>query len=83
LLFKSLEFKNCYGHKVKVIEIPVLPEGNTYHFMLDFRLQAFLSKIMTKSSPNQIYSFREYLKTVLKWTDYERLFQLDILKHNA
>ncbi|RFB16866.1 DUF2535 family protein [Bacillus sp. HNG] len=83
MLFKSLEFKNCYGQKVKVIEIPVLEKGNTYHFMLDFRLQVFLSKIMTKSSPNQIYSFREYLKTVLKWTDYERIFQLDMLKHNA
>lgn len=83
MLFKSLEFKNNDGQKVKVVDIPVLEKGNTYRFMLDFRLQAFLSIIMTKSSPTQVYSFREYLKTVLKWTDYERIYQLDMLKHNA
>lgn len=83
MLFKSLEFKNVNGHKVKIIEIPVLVESNTYHFMLDIRLKTFVSNILVQKSPNPIYSFKEYLKRVLKWTDYEQLFQVDKLKHNA
>ncbi|MFT4414113.1 DUF2535 family protein [Fredinandcohnia humi] len=83
MLFKSLEFKNYNGQKVKIIEIPVLEEGNTYHFMLDQRLKAFMSTILVQKSPTQIYSFKEYLKKVLKWTVYEQLFKLDKLKHNA
>ncbi|MCA1030382.1 YpmP family protein [Bacillus timonensis] len=83
MLFKSLEFKHQNGQKVKVIEIPVLDEGNSYYFMLAIKLQRFTSIISANNSPKKVYSFREYLKKVLKWPDYERLFKTDLLKNNA
>ena len=83
MLFKSLEFKHFNGQKVKVVDIPVLEEGNTYHFMLGIRLQTFMTQICAERNPKSVYSFRHYLKKVLKWRDYEQLFETNILKNNA
>jgi hypothetical protein len=83
LLFKSLEFKNVVGQKVKVVDIPVLEEGSTYKFMIQVRLQKFISAIYHETKPKKCYSFKEYLKKVMKWPDYEALFKLDELKNNA
>lgn len=83
MLFKSLEFKNQNGQKVKILEIPVLEEDSTFRFMIDIRLQAYMSKIYSESNPKKCYSFKDHLKKVLKWRDYEMIFQTDILRNNA
>ncbi|QOR65151.1 DUF2535 family protein [Cytobacillus suaedae] len=83
MLFKSLEFKHCNGQKVKVMDIPVLEEGNTYHFMLSIRLERLIRQIHAEKNPNKVYSFKHYLKKVLKWRDYEQLFETGVLKNNA
>ena len=83
MLFKSLEFKNDVGQKVKVMDIPVLEEDSTYKFMIQVRLQTFLASIDQESKPKKCYSFKEYLKKVMKWPDYEQLFKVGELKHNA
>jgi hypothetical protein len=83
LLFKSLEFKHLNEQKVKVIEIPVLEDDNPYRFMISIRLEAFINKIYNNHNPKKVYSFKEYLKRVLKWKQYELVFKEDILKHNA
>jgi hypothetical protein len=83
LLFKSLEFKNVVGQKVKVMEIPVLEEDSTYKFMIQVRLQTFLTSINQESKPKRCYSFKDYLKKVMKWPDYEQLFKVGELKNNA
>lgn len=83
MLWKSLEFTIEKGQKVKVIEIPVLEDDSTYHFMVRVRLQAFLANILSEKEPKHVYSFREYLQKVLKWPDYCKVFKSDILKNNA
>jgi hypothetical protein len=83
LLFKSLEFKNDVGQKVKVMDIPVLAEDSTYKFMIHFRLQSFIKSINRDPSPKKCYSFKDYLKKVMKWPDYEQLFKVRELKNNA
>jgi hypothetical protein len=83
LLLKSLEFKNVVGQKVKVMDIPVLEEGSTYKFMIQVRLQTFIASIYKEKIPKKSYSFRDYLKKVMKWPDYEQLFKVDELKNNA
>jgi hypothetical protein len=83
LLFKSLEFKNVYGQKVKIIEIPILEDGNTYRFMIQLRLETFITKVYYAQNVKAVYSFRDYLKKVLKWPVYEQIFKSDILKNNA
>lgn len=83
LLFKSLEFKNEVGQKVKVMDIPVLEEDSTYKFMIQVRLQTFVTSIYGEKKPKKCYSFKDYLKKVMKWPDYEQLFKVGELKNNA
>ena len=83
MLFKSLEFKNVVGQKVKVVDIPVLEEDNRYFFIIQVRLQKFIRLIYSEKSLRRNYSFREYLKKVLRWPDYEQLFKSQELKNNA
>jgi hypothetical protein len=83
LLWKSLEFTVEEGQKVKVIEIPVLEDDSTYHFLVRVRLEAFVRIILSETDPKQIYSFKEYLRTVLKWPVYCDVVKTDILKNNA
>ncbi|WP_044748359.1 DUF2535 family protein [Aeribacillus alveayuensis] len=83
MLFKSLEFKNVYGQKVKIIEIPVLEEDSTYRFMVQLRLKAFINKVYYSYNTKTVFSFRDHLKKVLKWPVYEQIFKEDILKNNA
>ncbi|ANB57001.1 hypothetical protein GFC29_778 [Anoxybacillus sp. B7M1] len=83
MLFKSLEFKNAYGQKVKIIEIPVLEEDNTYRFIVQSRLETLIAKVYWSQEARCVYSFRDHLKRVLKWPVYEQIFKTDILKNNA
>ncbi|WP_026563827.1 DUF2535 family protein [Bacillus sp. UNC41MFS5] len=83
MLFKSLEFKNDIGQKVKIIEIPVLEEDSTYKFMIQVRLQTYATSLYEEKSLKKCYSFKDYLKNIMKWPDYERLFKIGELKNNA
>jgi len=83
LLFKSLEFKNVVGQKVKVMDIPVLEEDSTYKFMIQVRLQKFVTSLYDEINLKKCYSFKDYLKKVMKWPDYEQLFKVGELKNNA
>lgn len=83
LLFKSLEFKNDIGQKVKIIEIPVLEEDSAYKFMIQVRLQTYVTSLYEEKSLKKCYSFKDYLKKIMKWPDYERLFKIGELKNNA
>ncbi|MFC0045376.1 DUF2535 family protein [Metabacillus iocasae] len=83
MLLKSLEFKHGNGEKVKIIQIPVLEEDSTFRFMISLRFEVFLNKIYHEPEPKHVYSFKDYLKRVLKWKDYEAIFKEDALKHNA
>ncbi|MEH7441572.1 DUF2535 family protein [Bacillus sp. JJ1122] len=83
MLFKSLEFKNVVGQKVKVVDIPVLEEESPYYFMIQVRLQTFITSIYQERNAKKFYSFKEYLKRAIKWPDYEQLFKAAELKNNA
>ncbi|MEW8972490.1 MAG: DUF2535 family protein, partial [Mesobacillus sp.] len=39
--------------------------------------------IYQERNAKKFYSFKEYLKRVMKWPDYEQLFQCAELKNNA
>ncbi|PLR77247.1 DUF2535 domain-containing protein [Bacillus sp. V3-13] len=83
MLFKSLEFKNVVGQKVKVLEIPVLEEDSPHYFMIQVRLQTLITALYQGKMASKTYSFRDYLKRVLKWPDYEQIFKTAALKNNA
>ncbi len=83
MLFKSLEFKNDVGQKVKVTDIPVLEEDSPYYFLIQVRLQTFIRTLYREEKPKKCYSFRDYLKRALKWPDYEKLYESGELKNNA
>jgi hypothetical protein len=83
LLLKSLEFKNAVGQKVKIMDIPVLEEDNPYKFMIQVRLQSFITSIYFEKKLKKCYSFKDYLKRALKWPDYQQLFEAGELKYNA
>lgn len=83
MLLKSLEFKNAVGQKVKVLEIPVLEEDSPYYFMIQVRLQTYITSIYNVRKGKKCYSFREHLKRVMKWSDYEQLFKPPELMNNA
>lgn len=83
MLFKSLEFKNVVGQKVKVVDIPLLEDESPYYFMIQVRLQTFITSIYQEKNAKKFYSFKEYLKRVIKWPDYEQLFKSVELKNNA
>lgn len=84
MLMKSLEFKNVVGHKVKIMEIPVLEASSPYYFLVQTRLEAFIRKVSSiEQYTQQQFSFREYLKKAAKWTVYEQIYQTPRLKNNA
>ncbi|MEY2194293.1 DUF2535 family protein [Neobacillus sp. BF23-41] len=83
MLCKSLEFKNVFGQKIKVIEIPVLETNNYYYFMIQIRLQIYISFLYNKPHEKSCYSFREYLKRKLSWPDFKELYSMKQFKSNA
>lgn len=83
MLCKSLEFKNVFGQKMKVIEIPVLDKNNRYYFKIQVRLQIFISTLNNKPQEKSCYSFREYLKRKMSWSDYQDLFRMKEIRNNA
>ncbi|WP_308160494.1 MULTISPECIES: DUF2535 family protein [unclassified Bacillus (in: firmicutes)] len=69
--------------KIKVIEIPVLDQNNCYYFMIQVRLQKFISFLYNNPQEKSCFSFREYLKRKMSWSDFNDLFSLKEFKNNA
>ncbi|WP_044022120.1 DUF2535 family protein [Bacillus sp. SG-1] len=82
MLLKSLEFKNCYGQKVRISDIPVLPQDNPLCFKVNLRLQLYIAEIY-RGSKKKVFSFRDYLKRHLKWPEYQSIYHTVGLKNNA
>ncbi|MBT2602895.1 DUF2535 family protein [Bacillus sp. ISL-53] len=74
MMFKCLEFKDCFGHKVTISEIPVLLPSDPNFFMLTLRLEVFVKKVFANKEHKENYSFKHYLASVLKWPVYNKLF---------
>lgn len=83
MLYKSLEFKNNIGQKVKIIEIPVVGLNDHYYFMIQVRLQNFISALYNKPQEKTCHSFREYMKLKMSWTEFNNLFTMQELKNNS
>ncbi|WP_153126943.1 DUF2535 family protein [Peribacillus tepidiphilus] len=83
MLFKSLEFKNVVGQKVKIIEIPLVEEDNLNYFIISKKLEGFIKTVYLSTDKKRMYSFKDYLKRGLKWPVYQRLFEETELKNNA
>jgi len=83
LVCKSLEFKNSFGQKIKVMDIPVLDKDHRYYFMVDVRLQSYISSLYYKPQEKGNHSFSEYLKRKISWTEYKELYSIKDFKNNA
>lgn len=83
MLYKSLEFKNADGQKIKVIEIPVLESENRHYFVVQARLQRFISLLYHKPQEKSYHSFREHLKRKMSWTDFKELYSIQDVKNKA
>ncbi|WP_306821271.1 DUF2535 family protein [Peribacillus asahii] len=81
LLLKSLEFKNYLGQKVMITDISVLLPDDPNYFMVHIRLKVFTEQVFKKNESIVIYSFKQYLATVLKWPVYRKLFAEDLINN--
>jgi uncharacterized protein Veg len=83
LLTKTIEFKSKDGRKVKILEIPVLKEDSPLYFRVNLKLNVFISKILKEQTRKTSFSFRDYLKNTMKWSDYEQIYHSEELRNNA
>ncbi|MDF2788625.1 MAG: hypothetical protein K0S80_1723 [Neobacillus sp.] len=83
LLCKSLEFKNTFGQKIKVMDIPVLDTSNQYYFVVQVRLQKFTSLLYENPQEKNSHSFREHLKRIMNWVEFKELYSIQVFKNNA
>ncbi|MFX3625281.1 MAG: DUF2535 family protein [Ectobacillus sp.] len=83
MIMKSFYFTHSSGKCIKIVEIPVLESQHPLTFQIQSRLQLFVSKIQKQSQPRFSYSFREYLRGVMKWTDYSHVYEVNTLEQNA
>ncbi|WHY00216.1 DUF2535 family protein [Neobacillus sp. DY30] len=83
LVCKSLEFKNTFGQKIKVMDIPVLTKNHRHFFMVEVRLQSFISLLYHNPQEKSSHSFREHLKRKMSWTAFIDLYSIQDFKNNA
>ncbi|WP_209121106.1 DUF2535 family protein [Alkalihalobacillus sp. BA299] len=82
MLYKTVEFQNVVGQKLKVVDIPVVARSHRHFFMIQARLQMFISPLYNQRQTKDCFSFRDYLKRKIKWSDFENLFHIDNRKSN-
>ncbi|WP_239674150.1 DUF2535 family protein [Mangrovibacillus cuniculi] len=80
---KSVEFKRSNGAKVKVTDIPMLPEQHSKYFFVQLRLQCLFKNLYEDNQTISEVSFRTYLKQRIKWKDYVLIYEESMLKNNA
>ena len=83
LVCKSLEFKNAVGQKIKVTDIPIIEKNSRYYFMVDVRLQSYISSLYHKPQEKSSHSFREHLKRKMNWAEFKELYNILDYKNNA
>lgn len=83
MLVKNLEFKNKNGQKVKIVDIPVFTKESPLYFKVNVKLNLFINKLDFNEQSQTVYSFRDYLKKVLKWNEYDHIYHDKELKNNA
>jgi Protein of unknown function (DUF2535) len=83
LICKSLEFKNTFGQKIKVMDIPVLEKNHRFYFMVEVRLQSYISLLYYNLQENSSHSFREHLKRKMSWSDFKDLYRIQDFINNA
>ncbi|MED4161433.1 YpmP family protein [Halalkalibacterium halodurans] len=83
MIYKRLEFKNMAGQKVKITDIPVLDPRNPHYFLVHARLQALAAFIYNNPDSKTSYSFHDYLKRKMKWSDFIQLYRTEQYSHNA
>ncbi|MFB9757997.1 DUF2535 family protein [Ectobacillus funiculus] len=83
MITKSFYFTHSSGNCIKIVDIPVLEAQHPLTFQMQSRLQLLVSKIQKHSSPRFSYSFREYLRNCLPWTDYSKVYEINSLEKNA
>lgn len=83
LVFKSLEFKNTFGQKIKVLDIPVLAKNHQYYFLVEVRLQNFISLLYHNSQEKSFHSFRDHLKRKMSWAEFKAIFNIEVFRNNA
>ncbi|WP_245979801.1 DUF2535 family protein [Peribacillus asahii] len=49
--------------------------------MVHIRLKVFTEQVFKKNESIVIYSFKQYLATVLKWPVYRKLFAEDLINN--
>ncbi|ARK30013.1 DUF2535 family protein [Halalkalibacter krulwichiae] len=74
MFYKRIEFRNITGQKVKITDIPVVQTSDRYYFMIQARLEILISSLYNNPQEKSCYSFREYLKRKIRWSDFEDLF---------
>jgi hypothetical protein len=83
LLSKTIEFKNMAGQKVKVVEIPVLELKHRDYFMIQARLQNFMTNLYNNPQEKTCFSFRDFLKHKISWSEFEEVYKIEEFKNNA
>ncbi|MFS0775057.1 DUF2535 family protein [Neobacillus sp. 3P2-tot-E-2] len=83
LICKSLEFKNNFGQKIKVMDIPVLDTSNQYYFVIQVRLQRYITLLNSQPQEKNSHSFREHLKRKMNWVEFKELYSIQVFKNNA
>jgi hypothetical protein len=83
LVCKSLEFKNRFGQKLKVMDIPVLAKDHRHYFMVEVRLQSYISLLYYNPQDRCSHSFREHLKRKMSWVEFKELYRIEDLRNNA
>ena len=83
MICKSLEFKNNFGQKIKVMDIPVLDTSNQYYFVIQVRLQRYITLLNSKPQEKNSHSFREHLKRKMNWVEFKELYSIQVFKNNA
>lgn len=83
MICKSLEFKNNFGQKIKVMDIPVLDTSNQYYFVIQVRLQRYITLLNSQPQEKNSHSFREHLKRKMNWVEFKELYSIQDFKNNA
>ncbi|MFB3171245.1 DUF2535 family protein [Neobacillus sp. 179-C4.2 HS] len=83
MLCKSLEFTNTFGQKIKIMDIPVLDSNHQYYFLVQVRLQRFISLLNGQHQEISSHSFREHMKRKMNWVEFKELYSIQVFKNNA
>jgi hypothetical protein len=68
---------------MKVMDIPVLEKNHRYYFMVEVRLQSYISLLYNNPQEKSSHSFSEHLKRKISWAEFKELYSIQDFKNNA